>query len=226
MIAVVPSIIPEDFAQLEREMGLVDLLVPKVQVDVIDGKYAPTTSWPYNGRDREKWERIRAQDDGMPYWETLSFEVDMMVEKPEEHVDDWISAGAETLIIHIESTNKLDEIFSNVISRGAGVALALKPSTPIELLAPVIDKVQFIQCMGNDKIGYHGVELDESVLRKIRDMKTRWPDVILGIDIGVNEETAPKLVEAGVTHLASGSAIYQSGDIAAMIKSLQSLDEH
>src|SRR5690606_569811 len=142
------------------------------------------------------------------------------VSEPEQKVDDWISAGVATLIIHIESTDAIPQILERAKERGVEVALALKPSTPIEKLEPWISETAFVQCMGHDEIGRNGVPREESVLGKIKDIKARWSDVTIGIDIGVNEETAPKLVEAGASRLAAGSAIFTSRNAEEAIKRL------
>ena len=74
--------------------------------------------------------------------------------------------------------------------------------------------------MGNDKIGYHGVELDKKVLQSIKDLRNRHRKLIISIDIGVNFDTSPLLVEAGVSKLVSGSAIYSSFDRGDAIRKL------
>ena len=149
----------------------------------------------------------------------------MMTLHPEEKIDDWISAGAKTLIIHKHSTENetLERIFNHAQEKGVEVAIALKPSTSNEELAPFIDRVSLIQCMGNDNIGFHGVVFDESVLGKIKDIRERYGDVTIGVDIGVNTDTAPRMVEVGVTRLVSGSAIYNAENIEDSIQQFQSL---
>jgi pentose-5-phosphate-3-epimerase len=67
--------------------------------------------------------------------------------------------------------------------------------------------------MGSDNIGHHGEELDPAVLDKIRDFKKKYPEMVAGVDIGVNHDTAGELVEAGATRLVSGSAIFYSENI-------------
>ena len=79
--------------------------------------------------------------------------------------------------------------------------------------------------MGSQKIGYHGVELDKNVLDKIRDLRNRYKELIIGVDIGVNLETAPGLVRAGANKLVSGSTIFESSDIGGTIEALAHLDE-
>jgi ribulose-phosphate 3-epimerase len=221
MAEVIPTIIPQDYADLAEKVGKVKAHVSRIQIDVMDGVYAPTTSWPYNGTDQDAFTRLVSQEEGLPSWELLDFEIDMMVSTPEQKIDEWISAGVATLIVHVESTDALEQIFSRAKERGVAVALALKPSTANDVLEPWIDQIAFVQCMGSDNIGHHGVALDEAVLGKIKDIKKRWSDVTIGIDIGVSKETAPRIIEAGAMRLASGSAIFESADIPRAIAALQ-----
>lgn len=223
MIQIIPSPIPQDFADLSAHLSKVKELVSRVQIDVLDGRYAPPVSWPYNGKDKDIWSKITSQEEALPFWELLEFEIDLMVETPEGKIDDWISAGAGTLIVHVESTGHIADIIERAKTRGAEIALALKPKTSIDVLAPWIDQIAFVQLMGNDQIGQHGVALDPSVVGKIQDMRERYPGVTIGIDIGVNEKTIPALFQAGATRFASYSAVYKGLDIAENIKNLEAL---
>jgi len=196
-----------------------------VQIDVIDGAYAPTTSWPYGGVEQEAFEAIRRKTDGLPYWQDFDFEIDMMVVKPEERIDDWALAGAACLIIHMESTEKLEEIFVAAHERRLEVALALKPSTDHAVLEPFVERAVFVQVMGSDRIGYHGVSLDRRALEKIQAIHKEWPELEIGVDIGVSETTLPELVAAGARRFAAGSAVFASGDTHGAYKALEDLAE-
>jgi len=98
------------------------------------------------------------------------------------------------------------------------VGVALKPSEPLSRIEPMIPYIQFIQCMGNDKVGYNGVVLDESVYEKVRTLRELYKHMDISVDIGVNRETAPRLIEAGATKLISGSGIFKSADPIEEIK--------
>jgi ribulose-phosphate 3-epimerase len=74
--------------------------------------------------------------------------------------------------------------------------------------------------MGSDSIGHAGEDLDESVFDKIVEIKERYPDLTIAVDIGVNDETAQDLADAGATKLVSGSFIFESPDIAEAIEQL------
>lgn len=220
MIQVVPAIIPETYEDLVKKTSQVKDFVDLVQVDVMDGKFAPTKSWPYNKKDDKYFEKLVREEGCFEFWEDLNFEVDMMVENPEDHALDWICAGASALIIHIGSTDKIQSIIDIAEEKHVGIGLALRPDTPNEEVDEWMPHINFVQFMGNQKIGYHGVELDIKVLDKIKDLRSEYRELIIGVDIGVTLETALLLVEAGANKLVSGSTIYKSDNIEKTIKEL------
>ncbi len=206
-------------------MSQVAELVDRVQVDIMDGRFAPEATWPYNeGREVARFDEIVTQKRGFPHWKDLQFEIDLMVEKPEQVIGDWIQAGASAIIIHADSTDKHKQIFERLKDRGVEVGLAILPSNRNSVVKRFRDDIDFLQIMGNDKIGYHGVELDPLVYDKLRDLRDHFPDLPIGVDIGVDNQTAPKLVEAGATRLISGSAILGSEDKQAAIEQLRNVD--
>jgi ribulose-phosphate 3-epimerase len=222
---IIPAIIPDSIDQLQSRLQEVQGVVKRIQVDVMDGTYAPTMSWPYEGVGREAFESVRREDQGLPYWQDFDFEIDLLVSKPENKLSEWILAGAVCLIIHVESTDKLEEIAQQCFERHIEMALALKPSTSIEMLAPYIHRAVFVQVMGSDRIGYHGVALDSKALDTIRAIKERWPSTLVGIDIGVTSETLPALYEAGARRFAAGSAVFSFSTPLGAISHLETIVE-
>lgn len=222
MAEIIPAIIPENFRLMRKEMAQVKDFVNLVQIDIIDGKFAPEPTWPYaDGPQTALFDDIIAQERGFPFWQDLQFEIDLMVEDPEEVLDDWISTGASAIIIHADSTRNHKDIFEKLKRAGVAVGLALKPSNSNEIVEDFTDQIDFLQIMGNDKIGYHGVELDPLVYDKVADLRNHFPDLPISIDIGVDFDTAPQLVEAGATRLVSGSAIFESKNIEQAIADMR-----
>lgn len=225
MIEVIPAIIPEDFRLLEQEMRAVKGHVPLVQIDVIDGVFAPEPTWPYaDSPETAIFQEIVDQKRGFPMWEDLQFEIDLMVDRPESVIDDWVAAGASAVIVHASSTDKHSDIFAKLAETGTGIGLALKPSDSNEIVDRFIEEIDFVQLMGSDEIGYHGVELDPLVYQKLEDIRSKYPDLALAVDIGVTFKTAPRLVRSGATRLVSGSAIFESDDIQEAVDRLAASD--
>lgn len=220
---IIPAIIPESLEHLRSHLRDMRGVARRVQIDVMDGTYAPTSSWPYVGASKEAFEAIRREDSGLPYWQEFSFEIDLMVREPEKRIQEWALAGVSGIIFHLESTQQLNVIAEECHKRRIEMGIAIKPSTDIALLAPHIDRALFIQVMGNTRIGYHGVALEEDALTTIQMIKERWPHVTVGIDIGVSTETIPKLCNAGATRFAAGSAVFGYGVPANAFAHLENL---
>lgn len=181
----------------------------RVQIDALDGHYTSSASWPYNRRDDPAWKKLASGEEGLPFWEDVSYEIDLMVKKPEIKIADWIAAGADTLIIHSESTEHFEDIFAEAREYEVAIALALRPSAPEDILELWAHELAFVQVMGNDAIGRQGMPLEEEkVLAKIRAIRARFPELLIGVDIGVNKETLPHLRKAGASRFAVGSAIF------------------
>jgi len=226
-IEVVPAILPDDFEHLSEEIEHVVGLVKTIQIDVVDGKFAPTTTWPYNKKDKEVWKKLVAQEQGLPRWKDVNFEVDLMVKNQLKAAKEWIFAGASRIIGHIESLQDEDiEKFKTFKKEyGVSIVFSLEPSTPNEILDDHLDDIDAVQFMGNDKIGYHGVELDKDVLDKVAKLRAKVPDMPIGIDIGVNFDTAKDLARAGVTRFSTGSLIFNADEPKEAIAELKKIAE-
>lgn len=221
MAEIIPAIIPKQFFELEEKIELVKGIVPIVQVDILDGKYTPEASWPYKKQDIY-FEEIQKEARGMPFWENVDYEFDLMVKNPEDVVFDWVTAGATRIIIHVDSTEKVPEIIEklkNVVEIGLAVGI----HTPLEKIDPYINSINFVQCMGIERIGFQGEKFDERVIEKIKTIKTKYPNMVISVDGGVTLETAPLLIDAGVTRLVAGSAIYESDNYVDAIHSFKNL---
>jgi len=242
MIEIIPAILPKDLDDLRDKMAQVSGLAPLVQIDICDGKFVPSKSWPYIKGGMDEFARIKAEDEGFPFWDSLDFEVDMMVKKPEEVVDSWVMAGAKRLVLHIESSSKIlntieklreeygtaqDEAFGLEI----GVALDIKtPNEEVYEILDMIDEagnsiIDFVQFMGIDNVGFQGQEFNDRVLEKISDLRDQYPNMPISVDGGVSFDNAADLISAGATRLISGSAVFESGDIVQAIDDLANAGE-
>lgn len=220
MTEIIPAILPKDYEELKNEIALVRGLVPLVQVDICDGIFVKNTTWPFvaQGFD-EHFNKILNEEEGMPFWEDIDFELDLMVSNAVENFDIYTKLGPKRIIFHIEAVGNFEgfkdflEGIDMYIRDSIEIGVAINPSTPLEELYPLISHIDFVQCMGNDKLGYHGVELDEKVYEKIKTLRGKYSDLPIAVDIGVNDTTASLLVKAGATKLVAGGAIFNSGDI-------------
>jgi len=211
MVEVIPAIMPESFEDLNEKYSRVREYAAIVQIDVMDGEFVSSKSWPYTAVQSPILNKI-----------DFDFEVDLMVENPEKFIGDWIKFGAKRVIVHIESINRIEDVFLKIPS-DIEFGIALNTTTLNEKIYPLVEKIDFVQFMGIEKIGYQGQEFDKRVLSKIANLREKFPRVIISIDGGVDLQTAPKLVKAGANRLVSGSAIFESSDIKKTISTIKNL---
>ena len=223
MIEIIPAIIPQNLNIVREKFGLVLGLVQKVAIDIVDGKYASVTTWPFNKDQSEEFLKIVRGEEKFPYIDDFILQIDMLVLHPIEYISDLISLGAKSFVIHIDSTDHLKECIETLKSAKCEIGLGIRPSGDMEILQPFLPQIDFVQFMGNDRVGYNGVELDQKVLKKIKNFHDTHPSMPIQIDIGVNFETASDLIKAGATRLISGSAIFNTPDIKSAIIKLQNL---
>ena len=237
MIEIIPAIIPESFEDLKDKMTLVSGLTHLIQIDVCDGKFVPSKSWPYTGDRENFFRKIIDESEGFLFWESLDFEVDLMVKNPETVFEDWVRAGAKRIVFHIESSENLLPFIKEVRDKygyygdsivGIEIGIALNIKTPNEEIYKFLEPnesgrslVDFVQFMGIRDIGYQGQYFDERVLGKIRELRQTHSDTIISIDGGVNFENVDDLVKAGVNRLVSGSAIFESDNISEAIERMK-----
>ena len=219
---IVPAILPKDFQEILAKLELVKGVADTVQIDIVDVKFAQNKTWPYVG-DHGEITRIVNEQEGFPFWQDFDFEFDLMVATPQEAVPFWVRAGASRIIVHLESVPP--DTLSDLIKEwkhSVDIGLASKPSTPMEKLETFLHEVSFVQCMGNDRIGAQGVALNEAVvLPRISHLRKKYPELTISVDIGVNGDTAPRLIEAGANWLVAGSAVFGKANPADAVRELE-----
>jgi ribulose-phosphate 3-epimerase len=233
MLEIIPAIMPDTFEDVQEKAARINGLVPVAQIDVMDGAFVPSRSWPYNRNGVREFKHFTDYHERLPHDETLSYEIDMMVEDPEKALHFWLREGVTRVIVHIESTRDVTECIEKtreysdrrVGAGGLAVAfgVALGIETPNEEVSAFIPHVDFVQCMGIAKIGFQHQPFDARVIPKISDLRASFPKCIISVDGGVNLTTAPALVAAGARRLVSGSALFGSADIAKVIREFQKL---
>jgi ribulose-phosphate 3-epimerase len=212
---IIPAILPKDFAELEEKVDAIVGVVPVVQVDICDGKFVPKPSWPYKKHDKN-FEDILSEERGLPRWEDIDFEMDLMIADPELELDKWIASGAKRLIIHFESTKNMDRIIGELQGL-VEIGIAINLETSVDDIAPFIHDIDIIQCMGIEKIGFQHNPFDSRVIEKVRELKTRFPEKLVSVDGGISLEHAEELKAAGADRLIVGSAIFDSENVPEAI---------
>ena len=222
MTDVVFSIIPEDFEDLKYKAGRVKNILDFIQIDISNNTFTPSFTWPFQDGSYF-YQNIVSGEEGLPFWEDVQYEVDMLIDNPEKEIEDWINAGVSKIIIHLETTEEIEKIREITKEAGVELGISINPSTEDKVLYDNLKHADFVQFMGSDEIGFHGVELDENVFNKIQALREKAPEIIISIDIGVNESTAKELVEAGANRLVSGSFILDSESPKSSVEFLKNL---
>lgn len=214
MIKIAPSILSSDFTRLGRDVLAVEEGgVDRIQIDVMDGRFVPNITFG-----------ALAVESLRPLTK-LTLETHLMVEPPEDFIEKFARAGADTIIIHQEATPHLHRALQHIRALGKKAGVALNPSSPATLISEVLHHVDLVLVMTVNP-GFGGQTFIPETLGKIREVRNalrlRGLDCDVEVDGGINLETAFRVVEAGADVLVAGSAVYDSKDgVAAAIKQLR-----
>ena len=204
MAYVVPAVIPNSFEHLIETLTTIAPVTNEVQIDVVDGIFVPYVSWPYTGSGSLMLLKH--------YAESFTFEVDLMVKSPETVIDAYVNAGVSSLVVHLESTNDLAGILAHHREHNYRLGLSLLNDTPLSVLEPYLNDIDYVQLMGIAQIGAQGQPFDNRVIERVHTLRSLAPELTISVDGSVNRDTARVLKDAGVNRLISGSAILAAED--------------
>jgi len=207
-IEIIPAILPMTFEELEEGISLMRGFVKIVQIDVCDGQFVLNATWPYRKSD-DNFAKLINEEIGMPGWQELNYEIDMMVNRPAERIEDWVKIGASRLILHAESKDFNKKVLESLSGR-VEIGLALNEETSIDIINEYKELINFVQLMGIDRIGYQHQPFDEKVIGRVKEVKLKFHGLPISVDGGVSLDNAVQLMDAGVDRLVVGSAIFQS----------------
>ncbi|MBI2144389.1 ribulose-phosphate 3-epimerase [Candidatus Woesearchaeota archaeon] len=212
MVKIAPSILSADFGRLADEIRKVEKYVDMMHIDVMDGHFVPNITF---GPPVVRSIRVVTK---------LPFDVHLMVEQPDNYIDQFIDAGANILTVHAETAVHLNRTISSIRKKGAKAAVALNPSTPLTALDHVLQDVGMVLIMTVNP-GFGGQSFIKSMLPKIKKLRETIDreklEVEIEVDGGINSDTARQAVAAGADIVVAGSYIYESADMAAAISSLR-----
>jgi ribulose-phosphate 3-epimerase len=208
-IKIAPSILSADFANLGKDIGMVEQHTDLLHIDVMDGHFVPNISI------------------GIPVVESIRkftemrLDAHLMIENPEKYIEAFALAGADTIIVHAE-TIKDGKPLQDIKDHNKRAGVSINPETPVSEIESYLEGVGQVLVMSVNP-GFGGQSFMPEALPKIEELKKlkRENDFQfeIAVDGGVNTETSPKIVEAGADILIAGSAIFGSDDpLGAIIK--------
>lgn len=226
MSSIIPAIMPKNYADLEDKVSLVARHVPMVQIDIMDGVFVPNSTWPFP-LPNPQFDAIQREDEGLPMWQTMNYELDLMVRHPDHNFEQWMKLGAARIIVHVESLADPVTFFESKLVQDmrmfTEIGISFNNDTDIETVLPLLPLVDCVQVMGIARIGFQGNPFDERVLNSIAEIKKSAPDMPISVDGSVNKETITTLHKAGASRFVVGSAVFENGLVEDNIADLETL---
>ena len=195
-VEIVPSILSADFLRLGDQVREAEAAgADRIQIDVMDGHFVPNLSM-----GPAIFKAVRAAT-------RLPLEAHLMVEAPERFVQMFLEAGADLILVQVESTYSLYRTVTAIKSGGARPGVVLNPATPVEAIREVLPYVDQVLVMTIEP-GFGGQAFIPGMTDKIRRVRELAPDHDIEVDGGIDAETAGRCVEAGANLLVAGSSVY------------------
>lgn len=213
MTIISPSVLACDFSRMGEEVKKIEEAGAEwVHLDVMDGMFVPNISF------------------GLPVIaalrpnSSLVFDVHLMIEEPMRYIGEFVKAGADYITVHLEACSDVAATLSAIRAAGAKSGLSIKPATPAEAVYPYLDLCDMVLVMTVEP-GYGGQSYIPACGEKVavlrKEIDRRGAQILIEVDGGIHQGTAPLVKEAGADVLVAGSAVFGKPDYAAAINALR-----
>ena len=212
MIQLAPSILSADFSQLGAQVACIEEGgAHLIHVDVMDGHFVPNISFG------------AAVMKSLTGKTALPFDVHLMIEHPDDYLEDFIKPQTEYITVHQEACVHLHRTLQHIRAAGAKAGVSINPATPLCMLDEVLEEADLILIMSVNP-GFGGQKMIPACLHKIEELKRRREEEGLKyrieIDGGVNLDNIARVAEAGTDIIVAGSAAFGAEDIPGRVRDL------
>jgi len=212
-LIVAPSILSADFANLQRDVEMLNLSTADwIHVDIMDGIFVPNISF------------------GLPVTQAINrhakkpLDVHLMIQHPDLYLEDFQKAGAAILTVHYEACTHLNRTCAAIRNLGMKAGVAINPHTPVELLTDILGEIDLVLIMSVNP-GFGGQKFIDRTYGKIRTLKRmiteRNLSVLIEVDGGVNTDNFSALSEAGADAVVAGNAVFSAANPLQVIEDLK-----
>lgn len=213
-----PSILAADFSKLGKDIeDCIKGGVTWIHCDIMDGHFVPNISY---GPAIVKAASKSAPDAFM--------DVHLMIENPDNFVDDYVQAGADLISVHYEACPHLHRSIQNIKKYGIMAGVVVNPATSLHNIEPILEYVDLVLIMSVNP-GFGGQSFIESSYEKLRELvdlrEAGGHAFLIEVDGGVGLKNIQEVAEAGADVLVAGSSVFSAENIPARVQELQELLE-
>ncbi|NLG07481.1 ribulose-phosphate 3-epimerase, partial [Candidatus Peribacteria bacterium] len=190
-VIITPSILSADFGALQAEVASIEQYADWLQADIMDGHFVQNLSF------------------GAPVLRSIQtdllLDVHLMVSNPEDRVGEFIDAGAMHITFHVEAVPDVSAqqaLITCIRTSGATAGIAINPETPLSAVGDILGDIDLLLVMSVHP-GFGGQAFLPDVLRKVVEAHAQRPDLMIQMDGGIDDRTAPLCIEAGATNLVA-----------------------
>ncbi len=216
-VLIAPSVLSADFTRLAEATAMMERAgADMLHVDVMDGHFVPnlTIGPPV----------VRALKGAT----SLPLDVHLMIENPDETVEWYLDAGADSVTVHVESCDDFASVASRVRDAGAKVAITLNPPTDAEAIRGALELLDMVLVMSVNP-GFSGQSFIPESVEKVRAIARMCAeagvDPLIQVDGGIDERTAPGVCGAGARVLVAGNAVFGREDPRAAVEAIRAAGE-